>query len=102
MQEVRQSKRAFPEGKALFAYFLLIIVVQEHGLDDHHLVVFLLLDLHIGIERLEVALEYLKRFLHALGTAFAQNADHAREHDGMGIARRQGEILGQDIFEVGL
>ena len=73
MQEVRQSKRAFPEGKALFAYFLLIIVVQEHRLDDHHLVVFLLFHLHICVQGLQAVIHGVK----ASGTVTARPSSMA-------------------------
>lgn len=40
------------------ALFLLIIADKEHGLDSHHLIVFLLRDLHIGGQGLQIGLDH--------------------------------------------
>ena len=85
VQEVRHNKRAFPEGKALFAYFLLIIVVEEHGLDDHHLVVFLLLHLHVRVQALQARLHRIQCFRHGDGAALLHGVHHLLEHDGVGV-----------------
>ena len=47
----KKHKAGQPAGRPALCYHkvLLIIVVEEQGLDDHHLVVFLLLHLHVCV-----------------------------------------------------
>ena len=94
MQEVKQNKRAFPEGKALFAYFLLIIVVQEHRLDDHHLVVFLLFHLHICVQGLQAVFHGSQSLRHGDSAALFNGIGHLLEHDGMCVmaGHREGTV----------
>ena len=103
LNPLRQKQNAGqPAGCPAF-YFsaLLIIVVQEHGLDDHHLVVFLLLHLNVGIELFQVLLDNGQGLLGALSAALPEDADHPVQHDGVGIAGRDGEVPGQDGFHAG-
>ena len=58
----------------------MIVAHKEQRLNDHDLVVLLLLDLHVGGERLEVGFEHVERFLLALRAALAQNADLSLIH----------------------
>ena len=64
---------------------LLIIVVEEQGLDDHHLVIFLLLHLHVRVQGFQARLDRFQCLGHGDSAALLHGVHHLLEHDGVGV-----------------